>query len=369
MRSLFIMLVAVFLMTLPAVAADWPEDARLAMEAAGARLKTAANTAERVDALREIGQIAAANPDAPDALLTAEMLSHQAMIEAGPTAMLEALGGLAASGQITDLNTLASIAAPMLETVAVMQENGTLLPSSAIVVDDAISKLNAVAAKAGLPSVADAISEATGDPKLGSALTDALGRIAAAAKLARAAPNLAEADEKAAKEFIDNFVKMAGPNPAFALNPGGVVMLRDLLVHNQQMFNESAKALNLVADAIETGRFDSEAYAKISDRLNELSKGPWGSDTAKDVLKSLCKAIPIAGAWCDDAFKLVEELISGSDCSAITCDCQHVGGGLMRGPLIVQCELHQADLVGICLADNTAPISCLADAKGPGANH
>ncbi len=40
MRSLFIMLVAVFLMTLPAVAADWPEDARLAMEAAGARLKT-----------------------------------------------------------------------------------------------------------------------------------------------------------------------------------------------------------------------------------------------------------------------------------------------------------------------------------------
>ncbi len=93
MRSLFIMLVAVFLMTLPAVAADWPEDARLAMEAAGARLKTAANTAERVDALREIGQIAAANPDAPDALLTAEMLSHQAMIEAGPTAMLEALGG------------------------------------------------------------------------------------------------------------------------------------------------------------------------------------------------------------------------------------------------------------------------------------
>ena len=56
-----------------------------------------------------------------------------------------------------------------------------------------------------------------------------------------------------------------------------------------------------------------------------------GNSTAKDVLKSLCKAIPVAGAWCDDAFKLAQELISGGSCSAITCDCENVGGGLMRG--------------------------------------
>lgn len=353
----------------PAAADEWPADAKARMEAAGARLSAATDTAQRVDALREIQQIAAAHPDAPDARLTATLLSDKATQEAGPGAMLDALGDLASSGQIGDVQVYASIVGPLMDTIGKMQDNGTLMPEAAIQLDDAVSKLNSAAAKAGLPSVADAITKATGNDKLGSAVTDTLGRLAKLAKVARASPNLAEMDSKATKEYIDNLVGILPPGAGPAISGPGFVLFRDNLAWNNEMFGESTKALNLVADAIETGKFDDKAYGKIRDRLNELSKGPWGSDTAKDFFKSLCKAIPIAGAWCDDAFKVAEELVSGVNCGEVTCDCENVGGGLLRGPLIVQCKIQEQDLISECNATKKVTGKCQGDAKGPGASH
>lgn len=364
-RLLFVAMIA----ATPSVAEDWPAAAKMQMQRAGDRLTAATSTAERVSALREIEAIAAAHAEAPDARLTAALMSQKATMEAGPSVMLAALGELAASGQITDVGTYAGIAGPLLDSVAKMQEDGTLLPSLAIEVDDAIGKLNAIAAKAGLPSVADAISQATGDAKLGSAITDSLGRLAKLAKVARQSSDLAAMDEKATKEFLDNWIGMLPPGAGPAISGPAFVVFRDSLAWNNEMFGESTKALNLVADAIETGQFDHEAYNKIRDRLNDLSKGPWGSDTAKDFFKKLCKSIPIAGAWCDDAFKLAEELISGVDCDKVTCDCDNVRGGLMRGPLIVQCKIQEQDLIGQCNATKKVTGSCPADAKGPGASH
>jgi len=357
------------LAAVPATAAEWPPEAKARMEAAGARLSAAKDTAQRVDALREIQQIAAAHPDAPDARLTATLLSDKATQEAGPGAMLDALGDLASSGQIGDVQAYASIVGPLMDTIGKMQDNGTLMPEAAIQLDDAVTKLNSAAAKAGLPSVADAITKATGNDKLGSAVTSTLGRLAKLAKVARASPNLAEMDSKATKEYIDNLVGILPPGAGPAISGPGFVLFRDNLAWNNEMFGESTKALNLVADAIETGKFDDKAYGKIRDRLNELSKGPWGNDAAKDFFKSLCKAIPIAGAWCDDAFKVAEELISGVNCGEVTCDCENVGGGLMRGPLIVQCKLQEQSLISECNATKKVSSTCPTDAKGPGASH
>ena len=353
----------------PAVANEWPSEAKMQMEAAGTRLSAATTTAERVEALRQIETIAAAHPDAPDARLTAALISEKVTMEAGPGVMLDALGELAASGQITDVETYAGIARPLLDSVAKMQENRTLLPSMAIQLDAAVQKLNAGAAKAGLPSVADAISQVAGDDKLGSAVTDSLGRLANLAKVARAAPDLAAMDEKATKEFLDDWVGMLPAGAGPAISGPAFVVFRDSLAWNNEMYGESSKALDLVADAIETGQFDHEAYNKIRDRLEDLSKGPWRGDTAKDFFKKLCKSIPIAGAWCDDAFKLAEELISGVDCDAVTCDCENVGGGLMRGPLIVQCKIQEQELISQCQATKKVTGSCQGDAKGPAASH
>ncbi len=369
MSRLFALLFAVMIATTPALADEWPAEAKMQMEAAGARLSAATTTAERVVALREIEAIAKAYPDAPDARMTAFLMGEKATMEAGPGVMFDALRDLAVSGQITDLETLAGIAGPLLGTIAEMRDNGTLLPSVAIGLDDAISKLNAATAKARLPSVADAISQVSGDPALGAALTDSLGRLANLAKAARAAPNLAEMDAKAKKEFIENAVGMLPLGAGPAISGPAFVAFRDVLVHASEMFSVSTKALNLVTDTMETRQLDHEAFNKIREQLNYLSKGPWDSDTAKDFFKKLCKAIPILGAWCDDAFKLAEELMGPVDCSAITCDCGNVGGGLMRGPLIVTCKIQEQDLILQCQATKTVTGSCDDGAKGPGANY
>lgn len=243
------------------------------------------------------------------------------------------------------------------------------MPEAAIQLDSAISKLNAVAAQANLPSVADIITSASGDVISGAAATSLLSKLANFAKAARASPDLANMTAKETKAYLDSVVGTFPAGAAVAISGPMFIAVRDNLAWSNEMFGQSAQALNLVADAMETGKFDHEAYNKIRDRLNDLSKGPWGSDTAKDILKSMCKSLPVAGAWCDDLFKAVEELLSPAMCKAITCDCDNVGGGLMRAPLLVQCMFQQETLVNECRATQKVTSSCDPGAAGPSANY
>lgn len=364
-----LLLIPFLLLLAPAltVADEWPAAAKSQMEAAGARLKAATTTEERVQALREIEQVAAAHPDAPQAQLMARLLAEKATQEAGPAKMLDALGELAASGQITDTETLGSIAVPLLESIAEMRDNGTLLPEAAIQLDNAIKKIDDAAAKAGLPKLSEAIDQATGDTGMAGRLTDTLGKVAALAKAARESADLAKMNEDAKKAYIDNLVSILPPGGGPAINGPAFVVFRDTLVWNSEMFGESSKALDLVSEAIETGQFNHEAYAGIEKRLNELSKGPWNSGTASDFFENLCKKIPVAGAWCGDVFKLAKKLFEEADCDSVTCDCENVSGGLMRGPLIVQCKIQEADLISACKQEKKIVGSC-GDASGPAAN-
>ena len=359
---------AIVISATTAFAQEFSDEAKMQMEAAGARLTEASTTANRVAALREIEAIASANPDAPDARLLATMLGQQAMIESGPADLVDALGVLASAGEITDVNTYATIIGPLISTVAEMQENHKLLGATAIALDDAINNLNAVADKIGLPSIADTILEARGIKGLGSTVTDTLGNLAKFAELARSNPDVAAMDEATAKEFVDTFTSLMTLGGRVTISAPLTIAVRDSLVWNQQMFGESAKALNLVADAMATGHLDQEAYGEISDRLNVLSRGPWGSDTAKDVLKSICDSIPLFGKWCGDAFKLAEQLIGG-ECGAISCDCENVGGGIMRGHLLVSCRLQEQTVIAQCRATPPVVGNCDPGAMGPGATN
>ncbi len=369
MRRLFLVFTILAFSCSSALADAWPDSAKLDMNAAGERLRAATTTEERVAALRDIEAIAKAHPDAPEAQLLARTIAQKATMEAGPKAMLGALSDLATSGNIPDAQTYGDILAPLMDTIGKMADEGTLLPQAAIELDGAISALNDKAKKAGLPDVATAISQATGIEGIGEETTGLIGRIAKAAEVARAAPDLAQMNEAETKKFLENLVGLlpAGAGPAIS-GPAFSVFTEQLGWSNE-MFGESTKAMNLVADAIETGQFDQAAYAQIEQRLNDLSKGPWGSDTAKDFFKSLCKLIPVAGAWCDDAFQAVEELIAGVDCSAITCDCGNVGGGLLAGPNTVTCKLQEESIISECVATKKVTLSCDPDAKGPGASH
>ena len=61
MSRLFSLLFAVMIAATPALADEWPVQAKMQMEAAGAQLRAATTTAGRVEALREIEAIAAAH--------------------------------------------------------------------------------------------------------------------------------------------------------------------------------------------------------------------------------------------------------------------------------------------------------------------
>lgn len=368
MLRLLCLMFAVLISATTAFAQEFSDEAKMQMETAGARLTAATTTADRVSALREIEAIASANSDAPDARLLATMLGQQAMIESGPAALIDALGVLASAGEIRDVETYASIIEPLMITVAEMQENHTLLGATAIALDDAVSNLNAAADKIGLPSIADTISEASGIEGLGSTVTDTLGKLAKFAELARSNPDVATMDEAAAKEFVDTVTSIMTMGGGITISAPVTIVVRDTLVWNQQMFGESAKALDLVADAMETGQLDQEAYGKISDRLNDLSRGPWGSETAKDVLKSICESMPFVGKWCGDAFKLAAQLL-GDQCAAISCDCENVGGGLMRGPLMVSCRLQEETVIAQCRATPPVVGYCDPSAMGPDATN
>ncbi|MBL4872629.1 MAG: hypothetical protein JKY41_04370 [Rhodobacteraceae bacterium] len=91
MLRLISLLLTLMLFTPLAIAQEWSADAKMQMQAAGDRLGRATSTAERVTALRELGAIAAANPDAEGAQIMATVLSQKATMEAGPGAMLGAL--------------------------------------------------------------------------------------------------------------------------------------------------------------------------------------------------------------------------------------------------------------------------------------
>jgi hypothetical protein len=62
------------------------------------------------------------------------------------------------------------------------------------------------------------------------------------------------------------------------------------------MFEESTNGLNLVAKAIETGKFDDQAYQKVANHLQSLAaNGPWGASTARDSIKKWAEGVPLLG--------------------------------------------------------------------------
>jgi hypothetical protein len=134
----------------------------------------------------------------------------------------------------------------------------------------------------------------------------------------------------------------------------------------RQMYDASADGLNLVADAIETGQIDQSRLTEITDRLNNLSRGPWGGDTAREFVRSWCGMLPALGGLCEELFDEIAELIEGPVCARINCDCANLAGGLLgAGPERVTCEINQQNLQALFQANNR--IEGVCDPGGPNA--
>lgn len=346
-----------------AAAAPWPDEAVTEFNQAAEALSAADTPADRASAIAAMRDVARAHPDADGSALVAELLDKTQAAELSHARTLDALAALAGTGAV-DADTLAAIAGPVLEGAAALAESGSLVPSAAIALDDAIDRFDQAAARAGLPGLDQLVSDLLDSGDVAPGLRERLSAFSDLVETYRGLQDLVQADEASTRETLDRLLGYAGAaNPIFA-GPAAVPF-RDLLVWNNSMARESTAAIDLVTDAIETGEFDNEAYQRIADRINDLARGPWTSDTARDFLTKVCEGIPLLEAWCGDLFELAEDLFVG--CAQIDCDCDNVGGGLMSGPNRVTCELTQAGLISACEAAGEITGTCDADASGPAA--
>lgn len=338
----------------PAALADpWPDQAVAEFNQAAEMLGRAQTPQERAAAIELMTDVAWTNSRADGADLVADMLVRSQIGELAHAETVEALAVLAGAGAL-DPETYGEIVGPIVDSALELAEVGDILPSQAIALDDAIKKLDEVAAQAGLPQVSELAPELTG--KL-SIFTDLV-------RTYRDLKDLKTADEEKTKEILDRLLGLAGRvNPVF--NTPAAVAFRDQLAWQKSMWSETTAGLDLVTRTMETGKFDSAAYDRIANRLKQLAKGPWGADTAKDFLKKLCDALPVLKKACEDLFDVAVDAVV--NCSAIDCDCANVGGGILSGPNRVTCELTQASLRAACAAEGKVVGVCDAGASGPAA--
>lgn len=109
-----------------------------------------------------------------------------------------------------------------------------------------------------------------------------------------------------AKQFTNGVLSILPPELAPALASPAGKFFRDLMDWDQQMWSNSTDGLNLVSQAIATGKLDAAAYDKVSQRLQALGRqGPWTTQSGVDFAKKTAEMIPGGG-------KLLKALWAGS---------------------------------------------------------
>jgi hypothetical protein len=140
----------------------------------------------------------------------------------------------------------------------------------------------------------------------------ALRTIEQAAKWGKAGLDLAQLRETGmvnARRFTDDVLSALPPAIAPALASPAGKLFRDLMDWDQQMWSTSTDGLNLVSQAITTGKLDMAAYNKVAMRLQMLGQqGPWTTQSGIDFAKKMAEMVPGGG-------KLLKALWGGSSTS------------------------------------------------------
>jgi hypothetical protein len=132
---------------------------------------------------------------------------------------------------------------------------------------------------------------------------------------------------------------------------------------NGEMLEASTEGIDLVADAIERGELDQEAYARVAERIEQLAgQGPWDGDTAKEFLKKWAENLPGVGKF----IKAVWPADLPEQCQAINCDCDNLDWGILTSAYQEECRNAEAGIIRQCRIDKTQG-ACHPTASGPGA--
>ncbi len=324
---------------------------------------------ERIAAFRKIQEVLEDNKSIEGVSAGIQLIETTAIALESQAKISRGLEGITKAGSMPlSQSSIAAAVASIQQSAQKMQDKGSLPRSSAARLAKSISNLDKKLQQFGRPGLAKSISEFTGDPNAGKAFSASLSLFQAFGSGLNTLSDFQAADEEDVRKFAENFVKAFAPASHPVLSLPSTQLAIDNIAWTNEMFGQSAAGLDVIGNAIETGRFDSKRYNEVADSITNLVKrGPWGSDTAKRYVKQLCKAIGPLKPWCDKIFSKVEEALVGLDCKELTCDCANVGGGLLSGPRRVQCEIAESTMLQACKADSRNVPKCDAGAKGPGA--
>ena len=170
-----------------------------------------------------------------------------------------------------------------------------VMPSTAMSLSDAITAYDAAAERAGLPSLRETALSLLPE-SIRDRVSGFLDRIDQAAAVARDLADLAAGDADAADRVAQGYFELFPPNLALA---GQQAAITDLLTWDSRMFGASTDALHVVTNAMDTGQVDTEALHQITDRLNNLARGPWGVETLQHLMRAFCGQLPVLADLCE----------------------------------------------------------------------
>ena len=198
-----------------------------------------------------------------------------------------------------------------------------------IAMAQSLAELDKAATAAGLPGIEKIITETFGEGAAGPTMGKFFTALLKLGKDPNPEGATAEEFREMRKARADALITMLTPRlaPYAPLAPA----VRDIIVWTGGSFDKSSQAMNLVTDAIRTGRFDEASFAVLRDQLyNHISRGPWDSGTMSDALLAWCTGIPELGRYCADVFREMKYRIKSAVCVAIDCDCDNVVGVIPR---------------------------------------
>jgi len=258
--------------------------------------------------------------------------------------------------EAVDLGVMASA---LMSSAVDAEDAGLLTASAAVYIADSLTSIDDRLKSAGHAGLGAAVSEASGDALNGAALMKNLSRFKEAAKAVAIAGKLSEASAQETKEFVDGFLKMLPPGANIILANPATFMARDQLAQTHKTYNLATEGLSLVADAIETGRFDFDRYNGVIDGLKALRKSPWDKSTALRYAKQICESLPLMKPWCDDLIGAFEAKAPTGACAEIDCNCSSFGRIIQ-----VDCLMAEDTLRRNCRVEEAVAASCFVPSDG-----
>ncbi len=275
---------------------DWDAELQSNLATATAAFAEATESLDRLSAFGGVQTTLEAAGDAPGAALMLKLTGAQV---GGEAALDDLQGVVTALGKQGAGAGLEEQAAAIAGAIAALHpedpETAPVMPSTVLSLSEAIATYDAAAEEAGLPSLRETALSLLPEG-IRERVSGVLDRIDQAAAFARDLADLAAGDEEAARRVADGYFSIFPPNPALT---GHQVAITDLLAWDARMYGASADALNVVANAIETGQVDTEALRQITDRLNNLSRGPWGIETLQRLMRTFCGQLPVLADLCE----------------------------------------------------------------------